>query len=370
MERAQTPVDPAAGRRSCCSSALGATAVALCRDPLRQIVAQRPLRAAARDPLRRPAGARRRALDARRHDRRLPAARARRDRAGRASTEARGERRRHVRGIARAPRRSRALGALLVWGFSGLPPFGDFHGFYGQLLNRDRACPQRHTTNVVTAIVFDYRGFDTMGEEFILFAAVVGVVLLLREDTRPTPRRAGDRPVRSDAIRVVRRARSVGVVVLVGLVAGRPSGSSRPGGGFQGGVVSPAGAVVVCSCASATSRGAGSASEQSLDPFEGVGAAAYVVARDRGAGRRRRRSCTTCSGRGRRGRCSSGGSMSIAQLGRRDRGRRRQPGALLRVPRAATSSRSCASGVTFLAFGVAGLDLRRSGSTARSSAAT
>ena len=43
------------------------------------------------------------------------------------------------------------------------------------------AVPQRHTANVVTAVVFDYRGFDTMGEEFILFAAVSGVVLLLRE---------------------------------------------------------------------------------------------------------------------------------------------------------------------------------------------
>jgi multicomponent Na+:H+ antiporter subunit B len=33
----------------------------------------------------------------------------------------------------------------------------------------------------VSAINFDYRGFDTLGEEFILFAAVVGVASLLRE---------------------------------------------------------------------------------------------------------------------------------------------------------------------------------------------
>ncbi|MGY4707368.1 hydrogen gas-evolving membrane-bound hydrogenase subunit E [Candidatus Bipolaricaulota sp. J31] len=38
--------------------------------------------------------------------------------------------------------------------------------------------------NVVTAIVFDYRGFDTLGEATVLFAAVVGVALLLRRVRR------------------------------------------------------------------------------------------------------------------------------------------------------------------------------------------
>ena len=34
--------------------------------------------------------------------------------------------------------------------------------------------------NVVTSIVFDYRGFDTLGEATVLFTAVVGVSLLFR----------------------------------------------------------------------------------------------------------------------------------------------------------------------------------------------
>jgi len=29
------------------------------------------------------------------------------------------------------------------------------------------AVPQRHVSNVVGAVVLDYRGFDTLGEEFI-----------------------------------------------------------------------------------------------------------------------------------------------------------------------------------------------------------
>ena len=34
--------------------------------------------------------------------------------------------------------------------------------------------------NVVTAVVFDYRGYDTLGEATVLFTAVIGVALILR----------------------------------------------------------------------------------------------------------------------------------------------------------------------------------------------
>lgn len=36
------------------------------------------------------------------------------------------------------------------------------------------------TNNGVTSIVFDYRGFDTLGEATILFAAVAGVLMMFR----------------------------------------------------------------------------------------------------------------------------------------------------------------------------------------------
>lgn len=38
--------------------------------------------------------------------------------------------------------------------------------------------------NVVTSVVFDYRGFDTLGEATVLFCAVVGVALMLRRVLR------------------------------------------------------------------------------------------------------------------------------------------------------------------------------------------
>jgi multicomponent Na+:H+ antiporter subunit B len=177
-----------------------------------------------------------------------------------------------VRGILALPAVG-GLGALLAWGFSGMPPFGSFHGFYGNLLNAI-ALPQRHTTNVVTSVVFDYRGFDTMGEEFILFCAVVGVVILLRgENTHGTMRQRTDR-VRSDAIRFF-GAVMIGVGVLVGLWLAA-FGLVTPGGGFQGGVAISSG-VVVLFLTIGYPAWSKLGKEDALDPFEGAGAGNYVA---------------------------------------------------------------------------------------------
>jgi multicomponent Na+:H+ antiporter subunit B len=163
------------------------------------------------------------------------------------------------------------FGAILGWGLSGAPAFGEFHGAYGELLNRI-AVPQRHSTNVVTAIVFDYRGFDTMGEELILFASVVGVVLLLRDMRQPAGGQVD--PVASDAIRLF-GVMMVGVLLVIGLwlVA---FGLVTPGGGFQGGVV-VAGAIVLVFLAAGYRPWRRFGRERLLDPFEGGGAAAYVA---------------------------------------------------------------------------------------------
>jgi len=44
----------------------------------------------------------------------------------------------------------------------------------------ENAQEETGSNNVVTSVVFDYRGFDTLGEATILFTAVTGVLLLLR----------------------------------------------------------------------------------------------------------------------------------------------------------------------------------------------
>jgi multicomponent Na+:H+ antiporter subunit B len=170
------------------------------------------------------------------------------------------------------------LGALLVASVVDLPAFGHYQGAYGNQLNRE-AVAERHTTNVVTAIVFDYRGFDTLGEEFILFAAVVGVTLLLRrhkdsEDHEEVLRKAQDDSVRSDAIRVV------GLLVLPALfllglwvVA---FGLVTPGGGFQGGVLL-AGSIVLVFLVAGYQPYGKLTPTQWTDFAEGLGATAFTL---------------------------------------------------------------------------------------------
>jgi multicomponent Na+:H+ antiporter subunit B len=132
------------------------------------------------------------------------------------------------------------LVGLVVWGLTGLPDFGHYAGPYGFILDRV-AVPQRSTTDVVTAVNFDYRGFDTLGEEFILFVAVLGLALLLRER-----RDEAEAPPDDDATgRQVRGASVIVRLITVALVGPTvvlavyiiAHGPITPGGGFQGGVV-------------------------------------------------------------------------------------------------------------------------------------
>jgi multisubunit Na+/H+ antiporter MnhB subunit len=44
----------------------------------------------------------------------------------------------------------------------------------------DNTVQETGGNNGVTAVVFDYRGFDTLGEATVLFTAVSGVVLIFR----------------------------------------------------------------------------------------------------------------------------------------------------------------------------------------------
>lgn len=162
------------------------------------------------------------------------------------------------------------LAALLVWAVTGLPDFGHYPGPYGDVLNRI-GVPLRHTTNVVGATTFDFRGLDTMGEELILFAAVVGVLLILRAQTE----RTGDPEsrIRSEALRGIGLF-AVGPAVLIGLwlVA---FGYVTPGGGFQGGVVL-AGALLLVYLTWSYRAWHRLTGERALDPIESLGAGAYI----------------------------------------------------------------------------------------------
>jgi multicomponent Na+:H+ antiporter subunit B len=162
--------------------------------------------------------------------------------------------------------------ALLGWGVAGLPAFGDYRGPYGMVLDRV-VVPARHISNVVAATTFDVRGVDTMGEELILYSAVLGVVLLLRAEREQRPP-SGRGAVGSDALRLLSVA-MVGGGVLVGLWL-VSLGYVTPGGGFQGGVVIAA-SVLLVYLAGGRSGFSPFRDERFLDPVEAVGAGGYVV---------------------------------------------------------------------------------------------
>ena len=130
--------------------------------------------------------------------------------------------------------------AFYLWGLAGLPGFGGYPGPYGDIINRI-AVAQTNATGVVSAINFEYRGFDTVGEEFILFAAAIGVATVLRrlrgERERTAGNEAVDRnaPPVSDAIRLVCLVLA-GPTLLLGWYLASHAQTS-PSGGFQGGVV-------------------------------------------------------------------------------------------------------------------------------------
>ena len=130
------------------------------------------------------------------------------------------------------------MALLLLWAISGLPGFGNYPGPYGDLLN-SVAVYERHVTNVVTAVNFDYRALDTMGEEYILFAAVIGVMLLLREQRQashyqpPTLLRTAYQ--RSDSARWMGLG-FLGILMVFGIYIVLHA-QLTPGGGFQGGAI-------------------------------------------------------------------------------------------------------------------------------------
>jgi multicomponent Na+:H+ antiporter subunit B len=126
----------------------------------------------------------------------------------------------------------------MLWGLAGLPDFREATPLYGQVINRV-AVEERGATDVVTAVNFDYRSFDTLGEEYILFAAALVLVLLLRRlrDERRGPLADSVRRVHttSAAVRLTCVA-LVGPTVLLAIYI-TMHGHLTPGGGFQGGVI-------------------------------------------------------------------------------------------------------------------------------------
>jgi multicomponent Na+:H+ antiporter subunit B len=170
--------------------------------------------------------------------------------------------------------------AVLLIGFGKLPAFGHYHGIYGLLLGKIEP-NLRHATDIVTALNFDIRAFDTLGEEFILFASVAGVALLLRqmrnEDEDVERSRGLENHTFAGASEALRSMSLVLIPLLVSLgVYLVLHGALTPGGGFQAGIVLAAGpiAIMLAGRYLALKR---VAPHFALEALESIGAASYAM---------------------------------------------------------------------------------------------
>jgi multicomponent Na+:H+ antiporter subunit B len=125
------------------------------------------------------------------------------------------------------------IGAMMLLAFFDMPRFGTSYHPY-----RDRAisATAAHVTpNAVSSVNFDQRAIDTLGEETIFFASVIGAAALLRMSRDEHEDRSPDEG------RVLEATRLLGYLWLpLTLVVGLDvvaHGHLTPGGGFQGGVV-------------------------------------------------------------------------------------------------------------------------------------
>ena len=134
-----------------------------------------------------------------------------------------------------------AVLAVAAWRVAvALPAFGSPTALYGATVNA-LVPSSRKVSNMVAAVNFDVRGVDTIGEEAMLVAAVVGAVVLLRggrgEQTTDRAARIPGRGLepRADAGTALCRIGAT-TTMLFGLYMAL-HGTVTPGGGFQGGAV-------------------------------------------------------------------------------------------------------------------------------------
>ncbi len=132
-----------------------------------------------------------------------------------------------------------AVGGVLVYAAMGLPELGDAASPANTHVGRayiERTQQDIGIPNMVTAVLASYRGLDTLGETAVIFAAGLGVALMLgfgpRSSLAPPPAQLGDHHV---TLRVAAKL-LIPLIALFALYV-QFHGDLGAGGGFQAGVI-------------------------------------------------------------------------------------------------------------------------------------
>ncbi len=143
-------------------------------------------------------------------------------------------------------------GAVLIYGTLDMPPFGDpFAPIHHHVAPRylESSGQEVGLPNVVTSILASYRGYDTLGEVFVIFTAACGVLLIIGRPKRG--RRRTLRMVVGEMRHGMRQNVILRVVskllipfILVFALYVQWHGDFGPGGGFQAGVIFASGFIL------------------------------------------------------------------------------------------------------------------------------
>lgn len=134
------------------------------------------------------------------------------------------------------------------WGDPNAPAHGVIQEHYITQTTEETTVP-----NIVTAVLADYRGYDTMLETVVVFCAGIAIVLLLRMPSHlrkwgrsrtmirermrsVTSKRHHILPVQNDVI-VTTASRMIFPIAQLFALYVLAHGHHSPGGGFQGGVI-------------------------------------------------------------------------------------------------------------------------------------
>lgn len=86
------------------------------------------------------------------------------------------------------------LGVVMIYGSLDMPLYGDpsgpvHHHVAPRYLND--SMEEIGVSNVVTSVLASYRGYDTMGETFVVFTAAIGVIALIGRPRRKKSKKDG-----------------------------------------------------------------------------------------------------------------------------------------------------------------------------------
>ncbi|MGV1100703.1 hydrogen gas-evolving membrane-bound hydrogenase subunit E [Thiovibrio sp. JS02] len=134
-----------------------------------------------------------------------------------------------------------AVGLLMVAAADDFPNWGEAHTPANDYLSPyyiENSLAETAVPNIVTSVLADYRGYDTMFETTVIFCAGITVLALLRRTRRKRPKVVRPRPDRLGADVILQSAcRLLVPVMQIFALYVLALGHHSPGGGFQAGVI-------------------------------------------------------------------------------------------------------------------------------------